>query len=399
MKIEREEIKYIDDDAQKGIIVDWKKAFKYYNALGCPKNVYNPAKEFKPNDAEYHVIISTRSTGKTTNFILLGMILNLMYGIQIAYVRQNEKMTAKQNMDRLTEVINTYRYVEKLTDGEYNSTYYFAHKMHFVHINEEGKVDSKSEPFLQALDILHHEMYKSTLNMPTGDFIIFDEFISKEYSSNPPEFICACDLWKTIIRDRLTAKIIMLANTTDYYNQYLAELLIQDECLLLKEDKPFVKLTPLGTRVFCHLVGNRNEARAKVNCLYFGFPNGKLASITGGSWSLDNYPHIEQDDERQILYKGQYLIYNGKIINLEVAISAKLGQHILVHRATRIPTNKSDTRIYTIEEIKSWKEKYKFGDLAIDKMIWKLYNQNKWYYDSNDTGYTIETYVNRANKL
>ena len=45
MEIKREELKYVDDDMQKGVIVDWPKVFKYYDKLGCPKNVYNPSKE------------------------------------------------------------------------------------------------------------------------------------------------------------------------------------------------------------------------------------------------------------------------------------------------------------------------------------------------------------------
>ena len=396
MIIEKEEIKYIDDDIQKGIKVNWKKAFKYYDQLKCPKDIYNPSKEFKPDEAEYHVLISTRSTGKTTNFILLGMILYKMYGVEFAYIRQTDKMTQKQNMDKLTSVINAYRYVEMITDGEYNSTYYFAHKLYFVHIGADGKVDKKSDAVMQALDIAHHEIYKSTLNMPQTFLILFDEFISQSYEKN--EWISFLDLLKTILRDRLSGKIVMLANTTDYYNQYLCELMIQDEALMMKEDKPFVKITPKGTRIFCHLIGNRNTVRAKVNTLYFGFENGKISAITGGAWSVDNYPHIEADDERMILYKGQYLRYNGKVIQLELAWSEKLDMHVLVHRATRIP-DKADTRIYIIDTISSWKEKYKFGNLKLDKIIWMLYNSNKWYYDNNDTGYTIETYVNRANKL
>ena len=92
MEIKKEELKYIDDDMQKGAIVDWQKVFKYYDKLGCPKNVYNPSKEFKPESARWHILISTRSTGKTTNIVLIGMILHLMYGIKIMYVRQREEM-------------------------------------------------------------------------------------------------------------------------------------------------------------------------------------------------------------------------------------------------------------------------------------------------------------------
>ena len=396
MEIKREEIKYIDNDPQKGIIVDWVKVFKYYRDLKCPKNIYNPSKELPITKAEYFVLISTRSTGKTTNLLLIGIILYLMYGIVTAYIRQTERMIEKKNADKLFTTINAFKYIETLTNGEYNSTYYFGRVCRFAHIDENGKIDKKSEPFLQALAISNHEEYKSTLNMPTGDFAIFDEFISTGYAQN--EFVDFLDLLKTIFRDRLTCKIIMLANTTDYYNEYLKELLIQDEVLQVKEDAPFEKLTPKGTRIFCHLIGNRNQSRAKVNTLYFGFNNSKIASITGGAWAVDCYPHIIKDKDREFIYKGQYLTFNGRYLNLELCASKDLGLHVLVHRANRLP-EKSDTRVYTVNNITKKNEFYKFGCKKIDKIYWALYNANKWYYNNNDEGYTVESYVSRASKL
>ena len=188
----------------------------------------------------------------------------------------------------------------------------------------------------------------------------------------------------------------MLANTTDYYNQYLLELCIQDECLKLTDDKPFIKLTPLGTKVFVHQIGNRNTQRKLVNSLYYGFPNPKLASITGGGWEVKNYQHIERDDERLEGLKGIYLQYNGRKIGIELTISPALGKHCLVHPVTRFFKPK---RIYTIDDITKKEESFKFGCKPIDKTIWKLYNANRWYFSDNDTGYAIESYVNRANKL
>lgn len=395
MIIEPEEIKYKDGEPQNGIIVDWKKVFKYYDMLKCPKGIYNPSKELDPESAEWFLLISTRSTGKTTNLLLVGMILFLMYGIQTAYIRQKDYMTAKQNLDKLLSVIQQYRYIEMLTDGKYNSYYYFGHQMYFVKIDETGKRVDKSEAFLQALAISNNEDYKSTLNMPKGDFIIFDEFISSEYSPN--EFITLCDLLKTILRDRLTGKIFMLANTTDYYNEYLRELYVLDEILKVREDEPFIKLTRQKTRVYVHLIGNRNKQRAKVNTLYFGFDNPKLASITGGAWAVESYPHIARDEDRRIISKDFYITFSGKILQLELCNSPALGWHVIVHRAYRI--SDKGIRIYTIEEIKEKREAYKFGDLPIDKRLWKLYNANRWYYTNNDEGFTVDSFVNRANKL
>ena len=65
-----EEVKYINDNPANGIIVDWKKVFDYYNKLKVPKGIYNPAKELDPAAAEWFILISSRSTGKTTNLFL-----------------------------------------------------------------------------------------------------------------------------------------------------------------------------------------------------------------------------------------------------------------------------------------------------------------------------------------
>lgn len=390
-----EEIKYVNDDPALGIVVNWVKVFKYYDMLKMPKDIYRPSKELDITAAEWFVLISTRSTGKTTNLLIISIILYLMYGITTPYIRQKPDMIAKQNIEKLFEVIRVHGYIKELTDGQYNNVYYFGHKMYLCHIDENGNRDARSEAFLWALDLPENEIYKSSLNMPTGDFIIFDEFISSSYMPN--EFIILCDLIKTILRDRVTGKIIMLANTTNYYNEYLKELYIQDEVLKVKEDEPFVKLTRKKTRVFVHLIGNRNKQRAKVNTLYFGFDNPKLASITGGSWAVDSYPHIKRDAERQILTKDFYITYAGKVLQLEYAWSPELGPHVLVHRASKV--SDKARRVFTIGEIVNKKEAYKFGDMPMDKIIWKLYNANRWYFTNNDEGFTVETYVNKANKL
>lgn len=395
MKVEAEEIKYLNGNVQDGIIVNWQKVFSYYKALKMPKGIYNPAKELDPNSAEWFILISSRSTGKTTNLLIISIILFLMYGITTPYIRQRPDMTARQNIEKLFEVIRACGYIKDLTDGQYNNVYYFGHKMYLCHIDEKGERNGRSEAFLYALDLTQNEVYKSSLNMPTGDFCIFDEFISSTYANN--EFIILCDLLKTILRDRLTGKIFLLANTTNYYNEYLRELYIQDEVLKVAEDEPFIKLTKKKTRIFVHLISNRNKQRAKVNTLYFGFDNPKLASITGGSWAVDSYPHFFRDDERELVAKDFYITYAGKILQLDLYISPKLGKHVFVHDAIKI--NDKARRIYTIGEIDDRRQAYKFGDTKIDKILWRLYNANKWYYYNNDIGFTVDTYVNKANKL
>ena len=91
MKITREPDIWIDGDRNKGVQINWPKVMKYYKQLGCPKNVYDPTKIPIANIA-YSVQMSTRSTGKTTTWLLIGLILSCMYDNVTAYVRQSENM-------------------------------------------------------------------------------------------------------------------------------------------------------------------------------------------------------------------------------------------------------------------------------------------------------------------
>ena len=56
-------------------------------------------------------------------------------------------------------------------------------------------------------------------------------------------------------------------------------------------------------------------------------------------------------------------------------------------------------QIYTIEDIHEKREIYRFGKNKLDKIFWSLYDENKWYYTTNDIGFSVETYVKRATNL
>ena len=71
-------IKYIDDDVKKGIKYDWKFLKKEYRKLGIPKEYYYPLRVQWEN-AGYCAALSDRARGKTTEVLLLGMIMNKYY--------------------------------------------------------------------------------------------------------------------------------------------------------------------------------------------------------------------------------------------------------------------------------------------------------------------------------
>ena len=86
------------------------------------------------------------------------------------------------------------RYIKDMTGGVYNSIYTHWKKSYFCYIDENGERTKTAEkPFLQFLSLDRNRDYKSTYNAPTGDLILFDEFISDHYPPN--EFVKFMDLW------------------------------------------------------------------------------------------------------------------------------------------------------------------------------------------------------------
>lgn len=393
MVIDRIEPDYIGGNAANGIKINWQEIFDIYNKLGCPPNVYNPS-ELPIEKASWFVLTSERNTGKTTNLILIAMILNLRYGMKSAYLRQSADMITPKEMRNFMNVILACQYIQKLTDGEYNGVRYWARHYTFVFWDEDGKKAKESDPFLWVGSVAENEVYKSTLNLPTCNMIIYDEFISSDYIPN--EFVALCDLHKTIARNRKNVKIFLCANTTNYYHEYFRELLIQEEVLTTKVNHSFIKATPLGTKVYYKMIGDKDPAREAVNIEYYGFKNPRLKSITGGDWSVNSYPHI-QKEEREVIYKGCFIFFNGRYYQLELVQNERLHLHVIVHLAS---SDRTAERIYTIEEIREAREVFGYGEnKKIDKLLWLLYDNNRWYYSDNDVGFSVDSYVRRLENI
>ena len=392
-EIEREELKFYDGHQQHGYIIDWPEIFRLYNLLGCPAEVFNPS-TIPINDASWFVLTSERNTGKTTNLILIAMLIWAKYGAISAYIRQSDDMITPKEMKNFMNVIINNGYIQKITGGKYNGVRYWARHYTFVKWDTEGKKESESDPFLWVGALNEHEIYKSTLNLPTCNLILYDEFISS--TMRPNEFVALCDLHKTIGRNRHGLKMFLCANTTYYYHEYFRELLIQEEVINCKVNHSFIKTTPLGTKVFYKMIGDKDIQREKINTEYYGFDNPRLKSITGGDWAISNYSHIVKED-RKIIDGSRYILFNEQYFRIELVFSDRLAAHCIVHRAT---SGKNAEIIYTVGEIDERRKRYRFGTRSgVDKIVWELYDMNKWYYADNDVGYAVESYVNRAQAI
>ena len=370
-----------------------KNIIKKYRKLKCPDGYFDPTPLPYYRD-KYFIICTERSTGKTTNVLLFAMCAHWLEGSQIAYLRQYSDMIERRNLRQLFTTIQECGYIEKITEGRYKHLVYKSHGWYYCNYDDEGKVlDCATDPFMLCLSIDQNELYKSTLNMPTCNIIIYDEFISRRYRQD--EFIDFCDICKTIIRGRTEPVIFMLANTIDRNNQYFYEMEVNDIVNSLPLGSNTESLTHEGTAIYIDFYSPGVTPEKSVqNRLYWGFKNKKLGAITGKDWSITPMPHPKADDTRTVLARCWYILYEDRLINLDLCRNENDGVHVIAHFSTTEP--KKDSVIYSTGLMFDWRYHYKFGHTKADKLIWTLYERKKWYYTSNAVGAVIEKYYQTA---
>lgn len=387
-------MKYINDKQECGIKYDWKKVRNKFKELEIPNEFYNPCTA--PLDkASWFTLISQRSTGKTTNVLLLGMVLNQMYGTQIHYVRNFETEIMPKHSKNMFSVIVENDYISKLTNNEYNNVLYKSRKWYFSKVNERGEIEKiADEYFLYMCSVDKAGNLKSSHNAPKGDIILFDEFISISY-----RYICNfvefCDLCKTILRDRLSGKIFLLANTIDKEHQYFHELEIYQRISQMQIGENALHTTDKGTKIYIEIVGAPNvlkKRKVEFNKLFLGFRNTRLSGITGETtWSIKNYPHIP-NCEFKSLYRKIYIYNNNKLVNIEFVYN-ELGICLYCHWSTYLH---EDSKILITTTPLQPNEYHAIPDNKIGKLIICLFKKHKVYFSSNDVGSFVQNFFNQC---
>lgn len=388
-------IEYINGNPLDGVQYDFNFLRNEYKKLKCPKDVYNPC-HLPFESCKWFITLSERARGKTTNLLLFGMLVWWHYGTGICYVRSNEQMITPKTSGDLFSNIISFKYVEKISKGKYNTIKYNRRRWYFAHIDEDGEYDLVSEDaFCIMLSVDKNEQYKSVLETK-NDFIVFDEFIERYYYPN--QFVLFCDLLKTILRNRASGMIFLAANTIDIVSPWFSELLINEKVEQMRQGDNEIITTKKGTRVYVEILGKKTARAGKkqgiLNTLYFGFDNPKLASITGSdTWAMYNYPHTP--DKFHILMKNHYVEYNDKLINLEVCGTEDDTIFVNCHIATKLY---DDSVVYSLGFYTEPNRRYKMGHTTIDKFIWDRYEKNLFTYADNTVGSLIEKYVEICKK-
>lgn len=374
----------------KGVtIININKCIKTAKKLKLfPDGVYTPQRV----DAVWNAFISDRSSGKTTAWLIVGLIAYVEDGTITHYVRSKEQMIRESNINKIYSVIESCGYISKITNDKYNSIEYRRNVRGFYLVckdSEGNTIASDTNCCCKVLSIDNNDNYKSSYQCDKADFVIFDEFINAYYKSG--EFVVFCDLLSTLFRKRLTGYIIMLANTINRRSEYFDELGCRDFIETAEQgDKITYELN--GTTVHVEIVGTKLDDKRKLfNSRYFNFSNLRLNSITGAGWSIDNVPHITKKAD-SILVKNVFVHYQTNYVQLYVVKVNEYG--LCIHAVKSNAPKKKDCIIYSVsDDFSNKKYIYSKGNDRFSKWLWGyMYDSKKWFFATNSVGSIIKAY-------
>lgn len=399
-------VKYINNNLINGVKYDWNFILKEYektiNAI-VPLDENRKLFDWKVNinKAIWNIELSERSIGKTTKWLLIGLIMHKHYGTRIEYIRSKSDMVRPSNAGKMWDTIKEYGYIDHITCGEYNTVIYNYKAYFLAHQNESGdidKVDTEELCHLHAISNVDNE--KSVYNSPKGDLIIYDEFIPTNGITDENTWIEFTQMLSTIIRLRISHKIVLLSNTVNIYTHIFHELDIATDIKCIKRGEHKIVTTKNNMQVYVawlSLEKQHSSTKKERLMLTFNFSNPRLSSIYGSdSWEVKNYPHKPRfDDEKtKILKERIYIEYYNQYLQVKICNSNIIGNYLQIHTVQEIKTSKA-TCIFTIGELKNIKYYYGLQN-KIGKIIFDMYNQHKIYYSHNDDGNVFECYLKES---
>ena len=389
-------ISFIDNKEEHGIRYDWNLIRREFRKLKTPDGIYDPT-SVPIESINYCVELSTRSYGKTTQWILFGLLMNKLYGTTPVIIRQTEEMTAPKHAASLLDVIRVYddgRYILQLTDKRWNDLYIKARKVYYCLRDDRGEIVEKgTDPVIYLITLEESDALKSVFNVPRGDLIIFDEFISSVYKSN--EFVTFADELKTVIRSRLSPRVIMLSNTINVTSPYFRELEISRDIRNIKTGEHKVITTDLGTKIYVRISDSpTTKHKGLLNAAFFGFKNPALAAIRGGEtvWNFRDVPRILVSEEDVYLDRRLKIDTSDDLLAVDFVHTPDRGIVANIHPGEV----HDDSVVLTLSDIWDRQHRHGLGYGQREKMLLLLRDRKKVYFSDCETAAVFENYIAEA---
>lgn len=346
---------------------------------------------------DYSLYMSIRKdAGKTTNALILALILHKIYGITCEYVRNDTAQTTIDSTSKLFETIKYFGYIEKIFKI-YNDVEYSGRTKEFTLVwrSSEGEIERREgESFLGVKSNEKWLSYKSTYNRPKTWLIIWDEFLD---STRPHGKILSelMDNISTFTRDNPRAHVIGLSNTVNKYDAIFDDFAITNDLEHMEFGEYKNIISALGTTLHVELLpvsASRKQSIKDKHIRFYGFNNNKFAHLTGvEAWKGFNYPHLK--DEAVKDYTLQYFIHHrDRWLSLSVIEFEDQDKQLAFLVAKSSPPKYMDRIIFTLNPA-----------LVNEKLITSCstflkacINEGRLYFSSNEVGMLFDDFMRES---
>lgn len=368
------------------------------------KNKYYRLDEIKKAHAQYNIVVSGRSDGKTFAGCeeILKNYCETGYDKQGAYLRRYGVDFSPKNCSQLFEGIVQNGLVSKYTEGKYTDVYYYSRRWWLCKYDEEGRreIDSKPFCFAFALNEMEHDKSVSHLGITT---IVFDEFLTRSVELKN-EWAIFLNVLSTIIRDRDDVTIYMFANTVSKYSSYWDNFGIDISDMELNTIRVYKMGEHEELTIAVEYYNSAN--RKKDSNKYFCFNDPHVSMITSALWETDLYPHLPKVYNKD---KGIEDFIDFDDSNVDFSFFVKYQNatvqgdwidtgdfnFIFMHKKTTPIRHVDDDIVYCLDSNPraNWIPNLMKNKLEISASIRNMITEGKIFFQSNAVGETFNKYL------
>lgn len=358
-------------------------------------NEYWDRKPIMQTKADMMLIFGERSNGKTYGVLEQGIEDFIELKRPSVLIRRFSKTILPKNIEKLFNSHFKNGCFKKL---KYDGVEIVKGKWcGFWYVEKNRK--KHDEPFLYMTALNESETTKSTLPDLQVKNIFLDEFLTRDYYLHN-EFIRFMNLVSTFTRDTTDCRVFLIGNTVSFDSPYFKELgLTKVSKMTQGVIQQYVVPNELGEDLNIAVEWCKENSRKSkaINSKWFAFDNPQLKMITKGKWEFDNYPHITWRTNEDVTITRDIYLENGKYqVCFELRRNKDAGRYVLVRpyeddfdltKAKRIYTDLTQqNKIFcTVPNPKK----------KIDKIIWGLYKNERFFYANNECGEIVRNFINQ----
>ena len=353
---------------------------------------YSPLQVVKTN-TPYIISYGGRNLGKTFAWLILIYAIWQCEGYKSVLMRRMAETLKPSKVAETFKKVFDLGYVPN--NKGYTGITYRTGAWRGYWADEKGKI-TYDEPFCYPFALSSKiETNKGVSDIEKLGIIFFDEALTADnYLTD--EWGRFQNAVSTLVRENSQACCVLCANTVSWVAPYFREFGIKNVRSIKKGTvKVFQCLDETAvTLEYCNdVVANRNKKI--VDRRFFGFKSGTADMIRVGGWEIHSYQHLTremiEDRHRELITRDIYIAHENEILCLELYVMDDFGPLVNVRPADNFDLGKV---IYVVGDHTDPRYHHRPNPSnKIDKLIWTLYHNNRFYYADNLCGEIVKKFL------